>query len=59
MRLPMTPEMKEMYDKIEPYKVRNGMEVKLADDTPNEIRELDKKFKKLSKQQWEDAMKVM
>lgn len=59
MRLPMTPEMKEIREKIEPYWVMNGLEINVADDAPEEIKELDKRYIELLKRQSEEAMKVM
>lgn len=59
MRLPITPEMKEIREKIEPYWVMNGLEINVADDAPEEIKELDKHYIELLKKQSEEAMKVM
>lgn len=44
MRIMLTPEMREMRDQVEPYLVNEGLNVKLAPNTPDYIVELDKKF---------------
>lgn len=59
MRIPYTDEMKEMRKKIEPYRVVNGMKIELAEDTPEEIRELERKFSKLFDEQMELAESSM
>lgn len=47
MRISMTEEMLEIRRKIEPYRVVNGLSCELAPNTPDEIKELDKRFKEL------------
>ena len=49
-----TEEMNELWNKIQPY-IINGA---LADDTPDEIRELSEKYKRLAKEQEEFALSL-
>lgn len=55
MRICDTPEMNAMWEKIEPYLVFEGMEVRLREDTPQEIRELDEKYTELYRKRRKEA----
>lgn len=40
MRVPFTPEMMEMDEKIKTYRVVNGLDVFISPDAPDEIKDL-------------------
>lgn len=51
MRVPYTKEMVEMDKKIQPYLVMDGIVCVLSPDAPDEIKELEKKFRALFDEQ--------
>lgn len=55
MRVPFTPEMREMRKQFKPYLVRNGLEIKLAEDTPEEIRKIHDEFYELFDKRYREA----
>ncbi len=38
MRLPLTPEMKKIWNEIEPYLIQDSNGLNIADDAPQEIK---------------------
>lgn len=58
MRLPMTQEMRELRDKVDPYLVVIGLTVKLKENAPDEIKKAYEKYRKLSSQQMEEALRI-
>lgn len=55
MRVPDTPEMKEMWKKIKPYLIYEGLEVTLAEDAPEEIRKIHDEYFKLFDQRYREV----
>lgn len=51
MRLPLTPEMKKIWNEIEPYLIQDSNGLNIADDAPQEIKDLNKEFDRLLKEQ--------
>ena len=51
MRLPLTPEMKKIWNEIEPYLIQDSNGLNIADDAPQEINDLNKEFDRLIKEQ--------
>jgi hypothetical protein len=51
MRLPLTPEMKKIWNEIEPYLIQDSNGLNIADDAPQEIKDLNKEFDRLIKEQ--------
>lgn len=47
MRVPFTPEMIEMDEKIKPYRIVDGLEVSILEDAPDEIKELNIKLQEM------------
>ena len=52
MRLPSTPEMEQLHDKIEPYLNEHH---ELRDDAPKEIRHAFEEYRRLGQERWERA----
>lgn len=50
MSLPVTAEMKQLLDKVDPYLDKN---LELSDDAPEEIKEILEKCRRLAKEQEE------
>ena len=44
MRVPLTPEMIEMDEKIKQYRIVKGLEVLISEDSPDDIKELNIKL---------------
>lgn len=55
MRVPDTPEMKEMWQKFKPYLICEGLEVTLAEDAPEEIRKIHDRYFELSKKRYREV----
>lgn len=55
MRLPLTPKMKKMWSKIEPYLIQDGKKLQIASDAPQDIKDIKKEFDRLRKEQWDFA----
>lgn len=55
MRVPYTPEMLEMQKQFEPYMQCRGLEVTLAEDTPEEIRKVHDEFLELFDQRYREV----
>lgn len=55
MRVPFTPEMLEMRKQFEPYLIYEGLEVTLAEDTPEEIRKIHDEYFELSEKRYREA----
>lgn len=55
MRLILPSEMNEMWEKIEPYLVVEGLNVKLKEDTPEEIVELHRVFSERRKKLYDEV----
>ena len=55
MRVPYTPEMLEMSKQFEPYLVRNGLKITLAEDTPEEIRKIHDEFMRLEGERYREV----
>ena len=51
MRLPLTPEMKKIWNEIEPYLIQDSNGLNIAVDAPQEIKDLNKEFDRLIKEQ--------
>lgn len=51
MRLPLTPEMKKIWNEIEPYLIQDSNGLNIADDATQEIKDLNKEFDRLIKEQ--------
>ena len=56
MRVPFTPEMREMSKKLEPYLVRTGLERRtLVEDAPDEIRKMYDEYLELFEKRYREA----
>ena len=58
MRLAMTEEMRKMWEEIEPYLVDDKDGCHVSYDAPERIREIDREYSLLRKEQWDHAMSL-
>lgn len=55
MRVIFSEKIREMNKKVEPYLQYKGLEVMVADDAPDEIKELYAELKKCIHEEYEEA----
>ena len=56
MRLESSPEMDKLYDLAKPYLKRNKNGTYIPDDAPEEAKEAFKKWRELSKKQYDEEV---
>ncbi len=55
MRVPFTPEMLKMRKQFKPYLIYEGLEMNLAEDTPEEIQKMHDEYLRLDKEKYKEA----
>ncbi len=59
MRVPFTPEMIEMDEKIKPYRIVDGLDVSISEDAPKDIKELNIKFQEMIREEYATNLKLI
>lgn len=54
----MTEEMRKMWEEIEPYLVDDKDGCHVSYDAPERIKEIDREYSLLRKEQWDHAMSL-
>lgn len=56
MRVIYSDKVKQLYKKVEPYIERFGLESRIKDNAPQEIKELYEEWKSLANEEYKNAM---